>query len=152
MSGPTDREQSTFRVGPGFRATVGELLGREAEQSSLLHLLLDDWAGASLVSGYATQHAAITRGTEEKLPAGVADSLAGVCAGFAPGASIVSYAQRNDQIPCVHGPIAPLLSGDDRSAMHPVEPLRAHGMRRLRRLDLCPLDSDSVAFDTHFRD
>ena len=45
----------------------------------------------------------------------------------------------------VHGPIAPPL---DATGMHIVEPLRAHGMRRLRRLDLNPDDS----FDAHFRE
>jgi hypothetical protein len=50
------------RVGPGFRATVNKLLPDEAERASLLHLLLDDWVGAALVSGYALQHVAITLG------------------------------------------------------------------------------------------
>jgi hypothetical protein len=139
------------RVGPGFRAVVGEVLGRDVERSTLLALLLDDWAGASLVSGYATQHAAITSGTEQKLPDGVADRMAGICAGFALDASLVGYARERDIIPCVHGPIAPQLT-DDADAMHPVEPLRAHGMRRMRRLDLNPGDDTSVVFDAHFRD
>jgi len=139
------------RVGPGFRAVVGEVLGRDVERSTLLALLLDDWAGASLVSGYATQHAAITSGTEEKMPDGVADRMAGICAGFALDASLVGYARQHDIIPCVHGPLAPQLT-DDPDAMHPVEPLRAHGMRRMRRLDLNPRDDSSLGFDAHFRD
>ena len=60
---------------------------RDVERSTLLALLLDDWAGASLVSGYATQHLAITSGTEQKLPDGVADRMGGICAGFALDAS-----------------------------------------------------------------
>jgi hypothetical protein len=139
------------RVGPGFRLVVGTVLGREVERSTLLALLLDDWAGASLVSGYSTQHAAITFGTEQKLPDGVADRMAGICAGFALDASLVGYAREHDVIPCVHGPLAPTLI-DDADAMHTVEPLRAHGMRRMRRLDLNPRDDTSVAFDAHFRD
>src|SRR5436190_19309096 len=71
------------RVGPGFRSTVGRLLPDEAGRAGLLHLLLDDWVGAALVSGYAVQHAAINLGIEEKLPPGVADTMAGICAGFA---------------------------------------------------------------------
>jgi hypothetical protein len=137
------------RVGPGFRSAVGRLLPDEAGRGSLLHLLLDDWVGASLVSGYAVQHAAITLGVEEKLGPGVADNMAGICAGFASDASLVPYAKRNHTIPSVHGPIAPPLDDVD---MHSVEPLRAHGMRRFRRLDLRPDADHSAGFDAHFRD
>ena len=121
------------RVGPGFRATVGKLFPDEVARAGLLHLLLDDWVGAALVSGYAVQHAAITLGIEEKLPAGTADHMAGICAGFAEDASLVPYARRNGTIPSVHGPVAPPLDVD---GVHSVEPLRPHGMRRFRRLDL----------------
>jgi Protein of unknown function (DUF2889) len=137
------------RVGPGFRSTVGKLLPEEAQRASLLHLLLDDWVGASLVSGYAVQHSAINLGIEQKLAPGVADNMAGICAGFASDASLVPYAKRNNIIPSVHGPIAPPL-GD--VGTHSVEPLRAHGMRRFRRLDLLPVDVGSADFDAHFRD
>ena len=143
------------RVGPGFRSSVGKLLPEEAQRASLLNLLLDDWVGAALVSGYAVQHAAIVLGVEEKLPAGTADNMAGICAGFAPEASLVAYARRNGTIPSVHGPVAPPLDieGD---GLHAMEPLRAHGMRRFRRLDLRPVDAASadysVGFDAHFRD
>src|SRR3954471_7239430 len=133
------------RVGPGFRATGGRLLPDEVATAGLLHLLLDDWVGAALVSGYAVQHTAITLGIEERLPAGTADHMTGICAGFAQDASLVPYARRNGTIPSVHGPVAPPLPAD---GMHTVEPLRAHGMRRFRRLDLTPDDG----FDAHFRD
>jgi hypothetical protein len=132
-------------VGPGFRSTVGRLFPEEVRRASLLHLLLDDWVGAALVSGYAVQHAAINLGIEEKLGPGVADHMAGICAGFASDASLVPYARRNGTIPSVHGPIAPPL---DLEGLHAVEPLRPHGMRRFRRLDLQPDDG----FSAHFRD
>ncbi len=78
------------RVGPGFRSKVSALLPEEVQRASLLHLLLDDWVGAALVSGYGVQHE--------------------------------------------------------------VEPLRARGMRRFRRLDMWPVDTGLVAFEAHFRD
>jgi Protein of unknown function (DUF2889) len=140
---------SGSRVGPGFRSTIGRLFPEEVRRASLLHLLLDDWVGASLVSGYALQHEAITLGIEQKLPDGVADNMAGICAGFAPDASLVGYAKRNGTIPSAHGPAAPPL---DTDGLHAVEPLRANGMRRFRRLDLHPVDAASVGFDAHFRD
>jgi hypothetical protein len=146
--GPLERLVGS-RVGPGFRSTVGKVLPGEVQKASLLHLLLDDWVGAALVSGYAVQHAAITLGIEEKLAPGVADNMAGICAGFASDASLVPYAKRNNTIPSVHGPVAPPLDDVD---MHSVDPLRAHGMRRFRRLDLLPVDAGSADFDAHFRD
>jgi Protein of unknown function (DUF2889) len=138
-------QMTGVRVGPGFRSTVARLFPDELRRAGLLHLLLDDWVGAALVSGYAVQHAAINLGIEEKLPPGTADHMADICAGFAQDASLVPYARRNGTIPSVHGPVAPPLPVD---GMHTVEPLRAHGMRRFRRLDLTPDDG----FDAHFRD
>jgi Protein of unknown function (DUF2889) len=138
------------RVGPGFRSTVGKLLPDEVQRAGLLHLLLDDWVGAALVSGYGTQHTAIVLGVEQKMPAGVADRMAGICAGFAPEASLIDYARQHDVIPTGRGPVAPPLDG-----LHDVEPLQPRGMRRFRRLDMWPADTDSVEsvdFDAHFRD
>jgi hypothetical protein len=144
---PDDRlaQLVSSRVGPGFRSTVGKLLPDEQRRASLRYLLLDDWVGAALVSGYAVQHAAINLGIEEKLPPGTADHMAGICAGFAADASLVPYAKRNGTIPSVHGPVAPPLDSD---GIHAAEALRPHGMRRFRRLDLLPDDR----FDAHFRD
>ena len=133
------------RVGPGFRSLIGKRFPDEVRRAGLLHLLLDDWVGAALVSGYAVQHTAITLGIEEKIPEGTADRMAGICAGFAEDASLVPYARRNGMIPSVHGPVAPPL---DARGMHTAAPLRAHGMRRFRRLDLTADDG----FDAHFRD
>lgn len=135
------------RVGPGFRSKVGQLFPGEVQRASLLHLLLDDWVGAALVSGYATQYTAIVLGIEQKMPPGVADRMAGICAGFAPQASLIGYARQHDVIPTGRGPEAPALDG-----LHDVEPLGARGMRRFRRLDMWPTDSGQVAFDAHFRD
>ena len=136
------------RVGPGFRSKVSAVLGSDVARSTLLNLLLDDWAGASLVSGYSTQHAAITSGIEDKWPDGVSDRMTGICSGFAPDAAIVEFTRREGVMPSVRGPIAPALA----DGMHAVEPLRAHGMRRMRRLDVRPDDTSCAAFDAHFRD
>ena len=149
-SAPTDHRLDTLRgcrVGRGFRSVVAEAFPDDVLQASLLHLLLDDWVGAALVSGYALQHAAIVLGAEQKMPAGVADRMAGICAGFAPQASLIGYARQHDVIPTGRGPLAPVLDG-----LHDVEPLRARGMRRFRRLDTWPLDGGHAGFDAHFRD
>jgi hypothetical protein len=149
ISGDDDRlsQLRGMRVGPGFRAKISALLGPDVERATPLHLLLDDWVGANLVSGYGIQHAAITNGVEEKMADVVADHLAGICSGFAPDAAVVDFTRRNLLMPCVHGPAAPSLPRD--GALHPTDPLRAHGMRRARRLDVRPADG---VFDAHFRD
>ena len=136
------------RVGPGFRSSVGKLLPGEAQRASRLNLLLDDWVGAALVSGYSVQHAAIILGIEEKLPAGTADRMAGICAGFAPEASLIGYARRNDTIPSVHGPVGaaagrPSPGGRAASARYATVPAA--------RL-LGPAEADSANFYAHFRD
>lgn len=134
------------RVGQGFRARAAALLGDDVQRATLLNLLLDDWVGASLVTGYGVQHANIIDGVEQPMADVVADHLAGVCSGFAPAASAVEYTRRNLLMPCALGPAAPVLA--EEPAMHPTNPIGAHGMRRLRRLDLTSDDS----FDAHFRD
>ncbi|APE16896.1 hypothetical protein BOH72_18260 [Mycobacterium sp. WY10] len=134
------------RVGAGFRAIVRDLLGSDAAGSPALYLLLDDWVGASLVTGYGAHHADITAGVEWPMSDGISDHLTGICSGFAPGASAVDFSRRNLLMPCVRGPLAPPLG-----EMHPAEPLRPHGMRRMRRLDVLP-DGAAAAFDAHFRD
>jgi hypothetical protein len=150
ISGDDDRLRQLrgVRVGPGFRAKISALLGPDVERATPQHLLLDDWVGANLVSGYGIQHAAITNGVEEKMADVVADHLAGICSGFAPDAAVVDFTRRNLLMPCVHGPQAPPLPVD-ADIVHSVEPLRAHGMRRMRRLDVHPHDG---VFDAHFRD
>jgi hypothetical protein len=52
------------------------------------------------------------------------------------------------------GPDAPTLeSVDDPVGWHPMAPLPPEGMRRRRRIDVGPTDTDGTsAFETHFRD
>lgn len=134
------------RVAQGFRAMVRDLLGSDTERSPALYLLLDDWVGATLVTGYGAHHADITGGVEWPMSDAISDHLEGICSGFAPGASAVDFSRRNMLMPCVRGPLAPALG-----EMHPAEPLRPHGMRRMRRLDILP-NGATAAFDAHFRD
>jgi hypothetical protein len=136
------------RVAAGFRAAVRDLLGSDTARSPALYLLLDDWVGAALVTGYGAHHADITGGVEWPMSDAMSDHLAGVCSGFAPDASAVDFTRRNMLMPCVRGPLAPPLGGD---GMQPLEPLRPHGMRRMRRLDVIP-NGATAAFDAHFRD
>jgi hypothetical protein len=129
------------RVSSGFRRALAEALPDEVRQRTLLHLLLDDLPGASLVAGYA-----LVRHDPAPFRQGL--NLAGVCAGWAEGASFIRAAESTGLIPVPVGPPAPDdVTGDDPHAWHEMAPLPPGGMRRRRRLDL---HGDRV--DAHFRD
>ena len=129
------------RVNSGFRRAVAEALPDEVRRRTLLHLLLDDLPGASLVAGYALVR-------NDPAPFRKGSNLAGVCAGWAEGASFIRTAEATGFIPVPVGPPAPAdTDGDDPDAWHEMAPLPPGGMRRRRRLDLT---GDRV--DAHFRD
>ena len=153
-----------FLVGPGFRAKVNELLPEEQQAGTLLHLLLDDLPGATLVSGYALQRAGTFRRPRDAQSGGGRDlpDLArmmaaqdDLCAGWAHEGSMMVSIRQTGEIPVPTGPPAPVLESiDDPLAWHPMEPLPPHGMRRRRRLDVtAPAGTDDrYGIDAHFRD
>ena len=128
-------------IGSGFRRAVAAALPDEVARRSLGHLLLDDLPGASLVAGYALVR-------HQPAPFRKGSNLAGVCAGWAEGASFIRAAESSGFIPVPVGPPVPLdTEGHDPDAWHDMAPLPPGGMRRRRRLDLV---GDRV--DAHFRD
>lgn len=158
-------------VRAGFRALLAREVPEERDACTLLHLLLDDLPGATLVSGYAPQRAgalgdlvpraATTEGTgttggsaADRGKALAAVFRADVCAGWAHEATLMSAIREQGEVPVPMGPPAPSL-GDpsDPLAWHPVAALPPHGMRRCRRLDLvAPAGGGGWLVDAHFRD
>ena len=140
------------RVGAGFRGRLAEVLPGERDRCTLLHLLLDDLPGATLVSGYALQRAGMLGGLGVR-PGMVRED---VCAGWAHEANLVTAIREHAEIPVPMGPPAPDPAGpDDPLAWHPTGDLPPHGMRRRRRLDLvAPADGGGGGWlvDAHFRD
>lgn len=140
------------RVGAGFRARVAEALPAERDGATLLHLLLDDLTGATLVSGYALQRAGMLGGIGVR-PGMVREDI---CAGWAHEASMMTAIRERGEIPVPMGPPAPDLAGsDDPLGWHPMADLPPHGMRRRRRLDLvapAPGGGGGWLVDAHFRD
>jgi len=131
----------------------------------LVYQLLDDLPVATLISGYAPQHARAQSGTwadetkrkpmQKTAPEGLAMlQQADLCAGWKAGGTIMQgFAENNP--PVVTGPDAPSLDdGDDPLAWHELPgPLPVQGMRRRRRIDVVPVDDGAVwAIDAHFRD
>lgn len=158
-------------VRSGFRARAAQAIAALQGDDPcviLLNQLLDDLPGATLVAGFALQHAASVAGrdivrdagpaSDERAPDSAGPDLmlgqADLCAGWAADSIMFTTLRSTGTIMTPLGPAAPpLLTGDDPDAWHEVAPLPPHGMRRLRRLDLGPVDADGTcAFDGHFRD
>jgi hypothetical protein len=149
----------------GFRAAIDVAVSGHDVVGRPVYQLLDDLPVATLISGYAPQHAMAQSGTwadEQKrkpvhktAPEGLAMlQQADLCAGWKAGGTIMQgFAENNP--PVVTGPDAPSLDdGDDPLAWHEYPgPLPLHGMRRRRRIDVLPsADGGTLAVDAHFRD
>jgi hypothetical protein len=153
-------------VGPGFRGRIAEVVPGEREAGTLLHLLLDDLPGATLVSGYALQRGGALDGvriqpsgeepTTRPADKGKSRSMPGdICAGWASDATLMVTIRTTGAIPVSIGPPAPVLEApDDQWGWHAMEPLPPHATRRRRRLDLIPPGEGATAHrvDVHFRD
>jgi hypothetical protein len=153
-------------VGPGFRSRVNQVCPAEQEAGTLLHLLLDDLPGATLVSGYALQRAGAFRrprqpeatGRDAPSAASMMAAQDDLCAGWAHDGTMMVTIRSTGEIPVPTGPPAPVLERpDDPLAWHAMEPLPPHGMRRRRRLDVIGPDAPAdghgrYRIDAHFRD
>jgi len=150
-------------VGPGFRSKVAQIVPEERDAGTLLHLLLDDLPGATLVSGYAVQRArALDRSSppdasnaETPDTARILLAQDDLCAGWAHDATMMASIRSTGVIPVPMGPLAPVLErSDDQLGWHAIEPLMPHAMRRRRRLDVvAPVDPETAHhLDVHFRD
>ena len=144
------------RLGGGFRTKLTELLPDDVRRSSLLHLLLDDLPGANMVSGYSLQRDNAEHSTEMELTVERLSAMVDVCAGWAADATLLTGIREDSMLPTPIGPAAPDLAhpGDPLAWHEMPSQLPAHGMRRLRRIDLMPLGGDrrTAGFEAHFRD
>jgi hypothetical protein len=149
----------------GFRGAIDVAVAGHDVVGRPLYQLLDDLPVATLISGYAPQHAMAQSGTwaderkrtpmHKTSPEGLAMlQQADLCAGWKAGGTIMQGFAENSP-PVVTGPDAPSLDdGDDPLAWHELPgPLPEHGMRRRRRIDVLPVEGGAVlAVDAHFRD
>ncbi|MCU1456271.1 MAG: hypothetical protein JWL73_363 [Actinomycetia bacterium] len=141
-------------VGPGFRGRMTELLPDLAEAGTLLYLLLDDWPGATLVSGYAGQVEGIVEGDEpHRISIDQMAFQTDICIGWAGDASMMNHIRDEGVNPVVLGAQAPSLDDDpDPLANHEIDAMPPHTMRRRRRIDVWQPSEGHAAFDGHFRD
>jgi hypothetical protein len=127
------------RAGGNFRQSVAALFAGEQQRATPLHLLLDDFSGASLVAGWAwsrwMENAYERRKEKGGITAGRNGTMTGVCIGFRPGSSGLSpdgTANRNQS----STEVPPLSNSADSLGWHEMPEQPGVGMRRARRMDV----------------
>lgn len=142
------------RGGGGFRQNISVLFADELQQGSPLHLLLDDYPGASLVAGWAwtrwMEDAQERRQAMGGITAGRNGKMEGVCIGFRPGSSALNpdgsvkpRFQSSASVPS-------LQHEDDLNGWHDLPQQHGVGMRRARRTDVWV--DDLVRMNISFQD
>jgi Protein of unknown function (DUF2889) len=144
------------RGGGQSRAVLTDIMAAERITGEPLYLILDDYAGASLVSAWIwSRWVEDWRTLAEKSglqsTAGKGGNMEGVCTGFSPGSSALigeNGAKMRDQS-CATVPS--LVNPEDPEGWHPLPPQVGVGMRRARRIDVWA-DGDEFAIDVGFQD
>lgn len=125
------------RAGGHSRAILSEALADEKASGAVVYQLIDDFAGASLVAGWAWSRwtdrwAQPAKSAEKpKLP-----KMVGICAGFRPGASSLTEegTPRHDIQSAT--PVPELRNPDDPEGLHEWPEQEGVGMRRARWIDV----------------
>jgi Protein of unknown function (DUF2889) len=144
------------RGGGQSRAALTEIMADERIKGSPLYLILDDYAGASLVSGWVWSRwvddwGAMAEKSGLQSTAGRGGNMEGVCTGFSPGSSALQGepgSRMKDQN-CVSVPS--LVNPDDPDGWHILAEQDGIGMRRARRIDVWR-EGEELAIDVGFQD
>lgn len=144
------------RGGGHSRALLGDILSDDSQIGTPLYLLLDDFAGASLVAGWAWSRwtddwAARARSSGASSTAGRRGNMAGVCAGFRPGSSALRPDGTSDPTIQSATPVPSLLHPDDLAGWHELPDQLGVGMRRARRIDVWR-EAEAIHIDAAFQD
>ena len=141
------------RVGGGLRQAIEAAVPGERAAATPLHLILDDVAGASLVSGWAWSQwdQNWMQNTQAALKdfdlAKVFRDRAGICTGFAEGSSGLEVATDRSGTPTTD-----LRHPDDPEGWHRyTDQDGTIAMRRARRIDV-QLRQDTLLIDSAFQD
>jgi hypothetical protein len=146
------------RGGGYLRGEIARVLPDEHAQGTPLHLLLDDFSGASLVAGWAWSRWRTdlwNRRIEEARKGGPGSpgrngSMEGICSGFRPGSSALSGDGGSRQDIQSSARVPPLTRPDDPLGWHELAQQEGVGMRRARRLDVWL--EDVIHIDVGFQD
>ena len=150
---PQAQQLVGIRGGGQSRNALATIMADDRLAGSPLYLLLDDYAGASLVAGWIWSRWIDDWGERNeksgmKSTAGRKGKMEGVCTGFAPGSSALLPHRLRDQN-CARVPT--LVNSDDPHGWHDLAVQTGVGMRRARRIDVWH-DGDGLAIDIGFQD
>jgi Protein of unknown function (DUF2889) len=136
------------RAGGNLRRAIADQLPEQAAAGSALHLLVDDLAGATLISGFAY----LRRSEITGLGSGPRPRMtASICSGFRPGASSLGPDDTLADLPQNVAPAPGLADPEDPTGWHLLDEPPPVAMRRARRIDIWA-EGGQLAVDTMFRD
>jgi len=135
-----------MRGGGHLRKKLAEVMPDEVTAASPLHLLLDDFSGASLVSGWGVVRGKrdIPFSTDEERRGHLAH-MENICTGFQTGASSLAGHEQST------AEIGDLPRSDDPEGWHKLLKPDGITMRRARRTDIWR-DGDLLRMDIAFQD
>ncbi|MDM7957645.1 DUF2889 domain-containing protein [Blastomonas sp.] len=153
---PEAQQLIGIRAGSDSRSALIRIMAEERRKGSPLYLILDDFAGASLVAGWVWSRwvddwAALMQKSGARSSSGRRASMESVCSGFAPGSSALASAggSRTEDQNCM--PVPTLVHPEDPNGWHSIVVQEGVGMRRARRIDVWR-DGDALEIDIGFQD
>lgn len=142
---PRLQDLVNVRAGGRLRNALSDVIPEDKAAGSPLYLLLDDMAGATLVSTWAP-----SQWPEYAMPSVPDYSMQGVCIGFRPGSSALD-AQGHARPSQNTARVIALTNADDPSGWHALPELRGVTFRRARRVDVWRQGHDLLV-ESHFQD
>jgi Protein of unknown function (DUF2889) len=141
------------RGGGQSRASIEALIEANACVGKPIHLLLDDFAGASLVAGWAWSRWTDTWAQPASVqnPAVRLPKMEGICAGFRPGASSLTPEGRPRHDIQSSTPVPPLSNPEDPEGWHAAPNQEGVAMRRARWIDAW-IDDGAIRIEAGFQD
>lgn len=137
------------RAGGKLRDALSSALREEKQAGAPLYLLLDDLAGATLVSKWSFSQwpDANPAHTKASVPP---RNMEGICIGFRPGSSALDFDGRVRPTQNISR-VVPLANPHDPLGWHAFENHRGINFRRARRIDLWP-EAEGLRVESHFQD
>jgi Protein of unknown function (DUF2889) len=156
VSRGNDRAQALVGLdrGGSLRKSIASVFPEEIRETTPLHLLLDDYAGASLVANWAWTRwmpdAYQRRKESGAITAGRQGRMVGVCSGFRPGSSSLHSDGSVNPSTQTNIRVAPLQNPSDPWGWHLLPEQNGVGMRRARRMDVWV--DERIWIDVGFQD
>jgi Protein of unknown function (DUF2889) len=145
------QEMIGIRGGGASRITLGKIMG--SITGTPLYQIMDDFAGASLVSGWVWMVWASDRVERmlENSPEQLRHRMTNICTGFAEGASSLAEDGTLDSASQSRTEVGTLVNPDDPQGWHDLAPQEGPSFRRARRIDVWK-DDGLIHCDVGFQD